>query len=126
MGRRASAGATREEGFQAMARTMGTRVINGYQSGSYERGSFTRHVNSSPGMSKMVTDNLTFANTGTVTGSNGDFAAFVVRDPVLFQGTNLNNGLFEIVGIDVTNHAYLVISPAPQNEGPVSATARTP
>jgi hypothetical protein len=50
----------------------------------------------------------------------------VAGDPILVEGTNLNNGERIITGIDTVNSAYLVIDPPPKNEGPVTATVRTP
>ena len=84
---------------------------------------YTRDV----GMSKNITASCTFVNSTTkqVQAANGTFAAFAVNDVILVEGVNLNNGFFTVTGLDTTNQSYLVLSPSPKNEGPLSATIRT-
>jgi len=88
----------------------------------------TRSANASRtldlGMSKNVIALLTFGG-NQVSGANGTFAAFVVGDVLLVEGVNLNNGNFEVAGIDGTNHAFLTLNPPPKPEGPIIATVRT-
>lgn len=88
--------------------------------------SMTRKEYNNPGMAKLASAvAITFANTGTVSAANGTFSNFVAGDPVNFHGTNSNNGEFLITAIDATNGAYIVVSPPPKAEGPVTCDART-
>lgn len=105
---------------------LGTRTLQGlrkeHPQGTSREGGYTRDV----GMSKRVSSNATFtANNGRITGANGDFANFVAGDPIFIQGSNTNDGEFLITGLDGVNQAYLVLDPAPKNEGPVQVTVRT-
>lgn len=95
---------------------------NNHPPGSAMFKSLTRDV----GMSKLANAAMTFiASSGEVTAANGTFAAFAVNDPLLVEGTNLNNGYFTVIGIDSANRAFLTLDPSPKNEGPVTATMRT-
>jgi hypothetical protein len=107
---------------------LGTRTRQLFRKERIDQGSDTRTRNSDKGMTKRVVTSATFtASDGKVTGSNGDFTSFVAGDPVLIQATNLNNGYHTITAIDAANHAFLVLDPAPKNEGPVANTLiRTP
>lgn len=106
----------------------GTRARQDLRKEHMEGGGMTRTLTRDPGMSKRVVTSATFtANNGRVTGSNGDFANFAAGDDVLIEGVNANNGYFTVTGIDSVNQAYLVLDPAPKNEGPVANTViRTP
>ena len=109
-----------------MPDSVGTRSKQNFQLEHPEGGSDTRTRNPDLGMSKRVISTATFtASDGRITGSNGDFTAFAVGDTILVQGVNLNNGIFNVLALDVTNQAYLKLDPAPKNEGPISATVRT-
>lgn len=89
-------------------------------------GHMTRGITRDLGLSKLATASLTYAaGSGEVTAVNGTFSAFAIGDLVLSEGTNLNNGFFTVTAIDTLNGAYLVLSPAPTTEGPVTATIRT-
>jgi hypothetical protein len=110
-----------------MSDEMGTRIKATGQNAHQEGGSDTRSHTRDAGMSKRVQVSLTFtAATGRVTGANGTFANFVPQDPVLIQGTNLNNGAFEIVSTDAVNAAFLRLDPPPKDEGPIVCIVRTP
>lgn len=111
-----------------MTQRLGTRSRNGFEHERIDQGANTRSYTRDVGMSKNVTDTMTFATSGaTVTGSNGDFTAFGVGDPIMVENTNLNNGYFVVTGIDGTNQAFLVLDPPPKNEGPLAGvTVRTP
>ncbi len=64
---------------------------------------------------------------GAATGANGTFTGtFAVNDPVLVEGTNLNNGYFTATALDTVNAAFLMLDPPPKAEGPITATLRTP
>lgn len=91
------------------------------------QGRMTRTYTRDLGLSKNVTASFTFVNSTTkqIQGANGSLAAFAVNDLVLIEGTNLNNGFQTVTGVDGTNQAFLVLSPGPQNEGPLTATIRT-
>jgi hypothetical protein len=107
---------------------MGTRTRQGQRKEHPFGTSFTRSLTRDKGMSKNVTTSATFtAANGRITGSNGDFAAFVAGDTVLIENTLLNNGEFIVTGLDGGSQAYLVLDPAPKNEGPIASTlVRTP
>lgn len=60
-----------------------------------------------------------------ILGATNDFTSFALNDPILVEGTNLNNGAFTVTGLDAVNHAYLTVDPPPKSEGPVSSTVRT-
>lgn len=110
-----------------MATELGTRTRQterqGHAPGTSQTKSFSRDV----GMSKNVAASIAFVpGTAQITAANGTFAAFAVGDPVLIQGTNLNNGYFAVTGIDAANSAYLTLDPAPKAEGPTPAIVRTP
>lgn len=107
---------------------LGTRTLQGQRRehpfGTGFTGTLTRDV----GMSKNVTASITFVGGGTnqLQAANGTFANFVAGDPVLVEGTNLNNGEFITTAIDSVNHAFLTVDPPPKAEGPITATVRTP
>lgn len=111
-----------------MASQLGTRTRQNFEQERTDQGSDTRSHTRDVGMTKNVAASLTFAAaTGRATGANGTFTGtFAVGDPVLVQATNLNNGFFIVTGLDGVNAAYLVLDPPPKNEGPISATLRTP
>jgi hypothetical protein len=73
----------------------------------------------------FVQASITFANsTSKATAAASTFAGFQVNLPVLIEGTALNNGLFTVTATDAST--YLTLSPAPENEGPITATIRKP
>lgn len=74
-------------------------------------------------MSKRRVTTATFsAGSGRITGSNGDFSAFALNDPILVENTNLNNGFKTVTGLDGVNSAYLVVDPPPKDESSVAGT----
>ena len=106
---------------------LGTRALQTQRHEHPAGTGFTRSLNTDHGLSKRVISNATFtASNGRITGANGDFANFAAGDPILILSSNLNSGEFIVTGIDATNHAYLVLDPAPKNEGPISVEVRTP
>lgn len=104
---------------------MGTRSRQGQRKEHPFGTSITRTLTRDVGMSKNVSASITFGS-GNLTAANGTFANFIAGDPILVEGSNLNNGEFEITAIDATNHAFLTVDPAPKAEGPITATVRTP
>jgi hypothetical protein len=110
-----------------MTLRLGTRTLQSQRREHPAEPGYAQSLTCDVGMSKNVTASLTFvAGSAEITGANGTFANFVAGDPILVEGTNLNNGERIITGIDTVNSAYLVIDPPPKNEGPVTATVRTP
>lgn len=107
--------------------TVGTRtrqnVLHNTPPGRTMTRGFTRDL----GATKLVTASITFVNSTTkqAQAANGTFTAFAVGDVVLIEGTNLNNGYQDVTAIDGTNHAYLTLSPGPNNEGPITCLIRT-
>lgn len=109
-----------------MGQSIGTRSQQGLTRERPDQGHETRTHTRDKGMSKNVTTSLTFtASTARIAGSNGDFAAFGLNDPLLVGGVNLNNGEFTVTGLDATNQAYLTVDPPPKDEGPIAGTVRT-
>lgn len=106
---------------------LGTRSFNQnrneHPSSRGREESFTRDL----GLTKNVTAAITFVNGATqqLQAANGTFAAFVVGDLIFVAGSNLNDGEFTVVAIDVANHAFLQVDNGCKNEGPVNATVRT-
>ena len=92
-----------------------------------DQGAETRSHTRDAGLAMNVTAALTFSSAGTITGANGTFPAGTWQNnyTILVEGTNLNNGWYEIIGNDVTNGAFLNVDPKPKNEGPLSATVRS-
>jgi hypothetical protein len=106
-----------------MPDSLGTRSSQNLFRSRIEQGSEGRTHQQDVGMSKRKVTTATFtASNGRITGSNGDFAAFAVNDPILVQGTNLNNGYKTVTGLDGINQAYLTLDPPPKDEGPVANT----
>lgn len=106
-----------------MPDAQGTRTRNNFQRERIDQGGETRSQTRDVGMSKRVVTTATFSASGkTVTGSNGDFTAFIVNDPLHIDDTNLNNGFFVVTGIDATNHAFLTLDPPPKDESSVAGT----
>ena len=103
---------------------VGTRSRFSALNGRTEGGSMTRSATRDVGMSKLATASMTFGG-GEVSAANGTFSAFQAGDVVLAEGTNLNNGFFDVTGIDTVNGAYLDLAPPPKAEGPLTATVRT-
>lgn len=111
-----------------MPQNIGTRSRQINKLERIDQGHETRNHTADPGMTKRVVATCTFVNSTTkqVQAANGTFASFAVGDDILVEGVNLNNGFFHVTGVDGTNQSYLVLDPSPQNEGPISATIRTP
>lgn len=80
------------------------------------------------GISKRFFGSVTFAATGnSLTAANGAFANFIVGDPIIVHGSNLNDGERQITAIDTVNSSYLVVAGATKTEGPVAnVEVRTP
>lgn len=112
-----------------MPRNLGTRTqqLNSYS--QPQQGEESRFHGEDPGMTKYVSASITFASAGTATGAAATFptsGGFTVGDPLLVEGTNLNNGFYTITGMDATSGSYLNLDPAPKSEGPLTAILRTP
>ena len=106
-----------------MTKNLGTRQQARSSDRIESRGN-TNSYTRDQGLSTNVAASLTFsASTGKVTASASTVAAFGTNVPVLVEGTQNNNGYFVITATDAST--YLTLSPAPTNEGPVSATLRT-
>lgn len=105
----------------------GTRQLTGFRKGHPPTETFDRTLTRDVGLNKNVTASITFvaATTSQLQAANGTFANFAVGDPIMVEGTNLNNGKFTVTGIDGTNQSYLTVDVPPKNEGPVNATVRT-
>lgn len=88
-----------------------------------QNGSFTRDL----GLKDNVTASATFtASNGRITCANGTFTSkFFAGETIVVSKTNLNNSDYIITGVDGVNAAYLVVDPAPKDEGPLSATIRS-
>lgn len=109
-----------------MPESIGTRTKSFPSNGRQDQGSDTRSHTRDVDMSKRYAGNLTFTSAdGRVTAANGAFSNFALNDPVLADGTNLNNGYFQVSGVDAVNGAYLVLTPPPKDEGPVAGVVRT-
>lgn len=110
-----------------MPSSIGTRTQQNFRKERIDQGheaaSHTRDI----GLAKNVTAAITFVNGATkqLQAANGTFAAFVVGDQILVEGTNLNNGRQIVTAIDAVNSAFLTVDPGPNNEGPIAATVRT-
>lgn len=111
-----------------MPDSLGTRRSDQFYKGRADQGADTRSRNGDKGMTKRVSASITFtASNGRATGANGTFTStFSVGDPVMIQNTNLNNSFHTVTGLDGVNAAYLVLDPAPKDEGPLTALLRTP
>lgn len=106
-----------------MPDSLGTRTSANLFRSRIEQGSETRGHQQDVGMSKRKVTTATFtASSGRITGSNGDFTASGLNDPVLIENTNLNNGYHTVTGLDGVNAAYLVLDPPPKDEGPIANT----
>lgn len=108
---------------------IGTRTTQNFRRERLPQGSETRSQSRDVGMKKRVVASCTFVGGGTnqIQAANGTFTGtFAVGDPLLVEGTNLNNGFFTILALDGVNAAYLTVDPPPKAEGPLSATLRTP
>jgi hypothetical protein len=109
-----------------MADTLGTRTRQSFQKERIDQGDHTRFHTRDLGMTKLVTASITFGG-GNATGANGTFTGtFIVGDPVLIEGANLNNSYFIVTALDAVNAAFLTLDPPPQAEGPITVTLRTP
>lgn len=106
---------------------LGTRTLQGQRREHPNSRQFDRGITRDVGMSKNVSASITFAaSTSKLTAANGTFVNFVAGDPIIVDETNLNNGEHIITAIDATNQSFLTVDPAPKNEGPITATVRTP
>ena len=104
--------------------SLGTRASNSTRNGYIDHGSETRSHTRDVGLSKNITASITFGS-GQISAANGTFSAFTLQDPLLIEGANLNNGFFTVTGVDTVNHSYLMLTPSPKSEGPITATVRT-
>lgn len=110
----------------SIVRQIGTRASQGQFNSHPPEAAIDRGMQQDPGMSKRVADNLTFAAaTNRISGANGDFANFAVDDVIVIEGTNLNNGIQTVIGIDGVNQAYVTVDQGVKNEGPVAAVVRS-
>lgn len=106
-----------------MPDSLGTRTSQNVFRVRPDQGSETRGHQQDVGMSKRKIVTATFtASNGRITGSASDFAAFVLNDPILIEGTNLNNGYKTVTGLDGGSQAFLVVDPPPKDEGPIANT----
>jgi hypothetical protein len=103
---------------------LGTRIRASQPNNRIDQGGDTRYFTRDLGMAKLVTDNLTFATNGNITGAGGEFAPFAVWDPIEVYGTNLNDGFFTITYVDPSGN-YITVDPPPKAEGPIAAQVRT-
>ncbi|MFZ3238752.1 MAG: hypothetical protein WA417_01225 [Stellaceae bacterium] len=88
--------------------SLGTRTKQGLKYERLAQGSMTRTYTRDLHMTKLVSASITFTSSnGRATGANGTFptTGFVVNDPMLIEGANLNNGYFTITGLDATNQS---------------------
>lgn len=109
-----------------MTLRLGTRTLDGFRKEHPAAALFDRSLTRDVGMSKLVTASMTFhPSSGKVTAANGTFAPFVAGDPIVIEGTNLNNGERVITAVDAANQSYLVLDAPPQSET-ATATVRTP
>lgn len=108
-----------------MADELGTRIKASLSNNRSDSSDITRSFTRDLGMSKLVTDSMTFASaTARITGIAGDFSNFATFDPIFVAGANLNNGQFVITAI-AGDGSYIVVDPPPKDEGPISVTIRT-
>lgn len=106
-----------------MPDSIGTRTPQNIRRIRPDQGRETRTHQQDKGMSKRLVATLTFtASDGRITGANGDFSAFRVGDPLLVQGTNLNNGHKTVTGLDASDAAYVTVDPPPKDENAVAST----
>ena len=106
-----------------MTKHLGTRGQT-RSSDRIESRNMTKGYTRDLGLSTNITASLTFsAATGKVTAAASTFAAFKTQVSILVEGTQYNNGYFVITATD--SSTSLTLSPAPTNEGPVTATLRT-
>lgn len=106
-----------------MPDSLGTRTSQNFRKERIDQGAETRGHQQDVGMSKRKVTTATFtASNGRITGSNNDFTAFAVGDPILIEGTNLNNGYKTVTAIDGSNAAFLVLDPPPKDEAGVANT----
>ncbi len=109
-----------------MPSSIGTRQRQNFQKERVSQGNETRTHSADIGMTKNVTAAITFAaGAAQLQAANGTFVNFAVGDPILVEGTNLNNGRHAVTAIDAVNSAYLTVDPPPKDEGPLNATVRT-
>jgi hypothetical protein len=107
-----------------MPDAIGTRIKASDSNMRANQGSITRSYTRDQGMTKLVTDSFSFdPATGRISGSAGDFAAFVVEDPIFVAGTQFNNGYFVVQSV-AGDGSYIVVDPPPKTEV-VLATIRT-
>lgn len=105
----------------------GTRQPHAHPSTSGFNQSIDRSMQQDVGMSKRVSAAITFvaATTSQLQAANGTFANFAVDDVIVVEGTNLNNGVFTVQGIDGTNQSFLTVDNPPKTEGPITAIVRS-
>jgi hypothetical protein len=110
-----------------MPDSLGTRIKATMQQIELDQGAPNGSYTRDQGMTKLIIDNFTFnAATHQITGTiAGEFSVFAVDDPLMVQFTNLNNGFYNIDAVDPAGN-YLTLDPPPKNEGPITATIRTP
>jgi hypothetical protein len=106
-----------------MPDSLGTRTSQNAFRSRPDQGTETRGHQQDVGMTKRKVTTATFtASNGRITGSASDFAAFALNDPILIEGTLLNNGFKTVTGLDGGSQAYLTLDPPPKDEGPVANT----
>jgi hypothetical protein len=103
----------------------GTRQPHAHMS-SHPSGRLDRGMQQDPGMTKRVVASITFvaSPTSQLQAANGTFTNFAVDDIISIEGTNVNNAIRTVQGIDATNQSYLTVDVPPKTEGPVTATVR--
>jgi hypothetical protein len=86
--------------------------------------SVTASYSADLGMTKRVVASITFVNgaTNQLQAANGTFPAttWAVGDTIMVEGANLNNGTFQVIGVDATNGAFLTVQGGVKAEGPVA------
>jgi hypothetical protein len=109
----------------------GTRTKASLRKERVDQGHMTRYLEADKGMTKRVTvGGATFSSaTGRLSAANGTFPVtgrFALGDDVVVTNVVLNNGYFNVIGLDGVNGAYLVLDPPPKDEGPITVMVRTP
>ena len=110
--------------------SVGTRSRNGLKTISPLVGVPNNVSTRDVGMSKYYSGTATFTSgTARVTATvAGALSAFQIGDIIeIFQlsSQSVRTGVYDVVGVDVSNGTYLTISPAASTAGAVSVLIRT-
>lgn len=102
--------------------TTGTRARQDVRKETIDQGAPTRFLTRDLGMTKNFTGSCTFSTAGTISATSID-GSFAAGDDIMVGDVNLNNGFFNILS---TSSGVLTVYPNPKNEGPITATVRSP